>query len=553
MTLDKELIKKQLNEYFEYIKTIYINEFNKYLKANTKKQIEEMKDVFELNEELSFRCSVNGKIIINLDLKKYVEENHLKQENINDLSVESQNYINSLVENENNVYEIIKRKILNLILTLFTFEGKDVIAIGTVKMIEERLVSKYKLPHESYFNDKEKEVAIYISQIIGEDLLLSAIMNNDQDLVRKNYNLYVENETDSYDALLKSVNKIYVDYTKKIGKVYLTDSLYEYDKLDYNVRQKTNQIQEEKKNINITRLKRLMSIKNSISDIYNYIKAHQILFNALEKREIENAIIEINKIIERLKRDGKDNIISHINEEYPKILEIENDCMKFVLKIWQNVLTSPDKFRVGSDFYFLMGKASKDEVVEATYISSEHLKQIRTLKNTYGFIYEPLNGGVVYSSTDDVMYKKYSRENYKSNCNTIYVGNTPIEIDNQSDSKLISPTVILKKNIEVKTIQNKVILDATKSRIVGIYCFVDEDLENNSNYNKALELAENNDLPLVKINKDLYFSGIETPKIEVKIDHEEMNPKRQSIFEKIKETRDRVLYEDAIVDFKKTL
>ena len=28
MTLDKELIMKQLNEYFEYIKTIYINEFN---------------------------------------------------------------------------------------------------------------------------------------------------------------------------------------------------------------------------------------------------------------------------------------------------------------------------------------------------------------------------------------------------------------------------------------------------------------------------------------------------------------------------------------------
>ena len=109
MTLDTELLKEKLNEYFEYIKTIYLNEFNKYMTNDTKEKIKQMIDVFEINEELSFKCFVNGKIVIHLDLKKYVEENRLKQENISDLSDESQSYINELISNEENVYEIIKK------------------------------------------------------------------------------------------------------------------------------------------------------------------------------------------------------------------------------------------------------------------------------------------------------------------------------------------------------------------------------------------------------------------------------------------------------------
>ena len=56
-------MKKSMNEYFEYIKVIYLNEFSSYMTQNTRNEIQAMNDIFEWNEELMFRVIQDKKII----------------------------------------------------------------------------------------------------------------------------------------------------------------------------------------------------------------------------------------------------------------------------------------------------------------------------------------------------------------------------------------------------------------------------------------------------------------------------------------------------------
>ena len=69
-----------MNEYFEYIKVMYLNEFSSYMTQNTRNEIQAMNDIFEWNEELMFRVIQDKKIIFHLNLQKFIEENDLKNE-----------------------------------------------------------------------------------------------------------------------------------------------------------------------------------------------------------------------------------------------------------------------------------------------------------------------------------------------------------------------------------------------------------------------------------------------------------------------------------------
>ena len=96
-------MKKSMNEYFEYIKVIYLNEFSSYMTKSTRKEKKAMNDIFEWNEELMFRVIQDKKIIFHLNLPKFIEENDLKnEETLVDISVQGKDYIHYLIENENN-------------------------------------------------------------------------------------------------------------------------------------------------------------------------------------------------------------------------------------------------------------------------------------------------------------------------------------------------------------------------------------------------------------------------------------------------------------------
>ena len=542
--LNSELLKEKINEYFNYIKTIYLNEFSKYLQENTKQFIKESEDIFHFEEDLTFRVTNQKKIIFHLDLKTFVEENNLTDENnLKDISENGKSYISYLIENQENVYEVIKLKILKKIIYYFCQGNPDVITIGTIDSLTEYLGDKYKLPYEKWIPSKEKEVSNYLKEIVGEKILLSSVLNHEESYIKKAYNLYVEgNELEDYDSLKTSLNKTYKNYYQKIGKVYFVDSLYEYENLDYGITSRSKQIREEKQNLSMMQLKRLVSLKESLLEIEN----HPFLFSYSEKILIKNSLIEVDKIFQSILRDGKKNILDHIGEEYQKIIKLENMSFPFSQKVWESTLTSIDQYKQGEYFHFLITNSMNSEIVEATYITGNDLINIKLSRNDYGFIIEPINDGIIYASSKDFLYRDYSGENnYQPNYNTVYVGEKPIEIDNQEDSKLVTPNMIEKDNIKQNMIQNKILIQKNLCRTVGIFAFSDE-LEDSPSYNKAELLAEEYQLPIIKISPRSYFNGVEDSKVRMNIHIKltETKKEQKSFFEKIKETKDKLFYEE---------
>lgn len=542
--MNSELLKEKINEYFNYIKTIYLNEFSKYLQENTKQFIKESEDIFHFEEDLTFRVTNQKKIIFYLDLKTFVEENNLTDENnLKDISENGKSYISYLIENQENVYEVIKSKILKEIIYYFCQGNPDVITIGTIDSLTEYLGDKYKLPYEKWIPSKEKEVSNYLKEIVGEKILLSSVLNHEESYIKKAYNLYVEgNELEDYDSLKTSLNKTYKNYYQKIGKVYFVDSLYEYENLDYGITSRSKQIREEKQNLSMMQLKRLISLKESLLEI----ESHPFLFSYSEKISIKNSLIEVDKIFQAILKDGKGHILEHIGEEFQKIIKLEKVSFPFSQKVWESTLTSVDQYKQGEYFHFLITNSMNSEIVEATYITDNDLINIKLSRNDYGFIIEPINDGIIYASSKDFLYRDYSGENnYQPNYNTVYVGENPIEIDNQEDSKLVTPNMIEKDNIKQNMIQNKILIQKNLCRTVGIFAFSDE-LEDSPSYNKAELLAEEYQLPIIKISPRSYFNGVEDSKVRMNIHIKltETKKEQKSFFEKIKETKDKLFYEE---------
>ena len=472
---------KELNELFLYIKTIYFNDFSKYMTNETKKNIIEMNDVIELNEELTFKTLISDKLCFNLNLKKYISENELKSENsLADLNDNSKEYIKNILKYEDNVLDLIKGKLLEKIILLFLDNKDDVVTIGTSKLICEYLSSKYKLKYENIIPSKEKEVANFVKEIVGEDTLYYGVVNKDNSVIEEKFNMYTEDN--NYIELIQNCNKEYKNFHQKFGKVSLQDSLYEYEMLDYNIQKKSELIKEQKEDDSIMKLKRLSSVKRSLLNI----SSHKLLFNVYEQAEIKNNIIEINKIMKKIIKNQEIDITGNINDEFPKIINIENESKKFTSKIWSNFVTPLSTFSTSSDFNFIVSKNIEDDIIEAKVISSDMLKDYKTSNIGYGYILEPLDESVIYASSKEFNY-------HKNNDNYI--------VDNQEESPLITPNMILDKNLKNKNIENMLLLNKKRTYPVGIFCFIDnEDLEQNSNYLKATELNDDYDLPILTIN-----------------------------------------------------
>lgn len=537
-------MKKELNEYFSYIKTIYLNEYQKYLNEQTKEYIKSLNDVVEINEDLTFKISVEKKIIFNLDIDKFIEENKLYDENnLCDINEDGKNYIQFLIKNKDDIYEIIKRKFLRQSLKLLISNKCDALISGCIDTIQNELGIKYNLKQDNFIKSKEVTVFNYIKKIVGDKIILSGILNNNLKEIEENYNLYIEDQNlESFNQLMEEFNKSYNNYYKKIGKVFLTDSLYEYQILDYQIDEKTGLITNEKRNNNIEKVKRLISIRKSLVDISKY----RLLFDHMEIINIKNDIAEMDKILNKIREKG--NVLENIDSEYNKAMEIEEDAKKYSYKVWNNEITSINYYRP-DNFLILIGSHENEKTIETVLISNEHLKNLKTMKYSYGFIYGINKDSVIYSATSNIICKEINDPLYKPNYNTIKHNDILLDVDIQETSKIITPRLIIEENMKAKEIRNKVILDKSNTKKIGVYCFLEDDIENSSNYARALELSENYNLPVFKIEQ--IKQNIEPIKIDIKMTEQEV--KKESIFDKIRKTKDKILYEDEINDFKKTL
>lgn len=534
--MNLEKIEDYVNQYFKYVKAVFIREYSKYLSPETVLKIQNMENVFIIDLDRKFKISLSEKIMLCLNIKDYIIENNLVTDgNLKDISIDGKIYVKYLLDNQNNLEKLVLEIILKPILLYFIENENSVITNGTIDEIIEEFEKKYNIIYKKPFKSKEQEVADKIKNIVGNDIFYKAVLNNNFDLLEKYYNMNVESEIEinPFKKLNKELNKEYENYYKRKGKVYLSDSLYDYENLNYNfLIEKINRISNTRISKNDVIKNRLISAKNSVESLLS----HRILFENKEQINLKNCLIEIEILISEL------NVIS-INKIVEKLLEIENKLFVLTERLWQKQLTHPYNYNEGGHFNFLIGKKDECKIKETILINNSLIKKV-DIKNGIYYIYQMRDGSLVYASSKDFLINTVVP--IKENNELIFSNNEYYEIDNQQDSRLITIEVLTKDIIKNNSYYGKVILNEN-SRVNAILVIYDNDYD--INIEKAKLRSEEFALPLIKIDKKKYGKQeIEIkPKkeiIENKINNNsKIVLKKESLAKKIEKLKNKLFYE----------
>jgi len=541
-----EDINSYLNEYFNYIKTVFLNEYSKYLNETRIDEIKQLNNVFKINLENKFRIYCSEKINVNLNIKEFIEENRLNNDSdLKDISIDGKIFIKYLVDNQNNLKEIILSQILNPIIT-YLIGTTGVLSKGTIDMITEHISAKYKLPYKTPFKSKELNIVKELVLIVGEKQLIAAVLNNDYKEIEQIYNQNSEYDTIDFVTLLEELDKEYSCYSKKLGRVYYTDSLYDYQSIDYKVcLDSINKTKDNKNKQMELQKERFVSAYESLKTLQN----HLIVFSSSEQVQIKNYLVEINHLIEKLETD-----IIHIDIYYKKLLMLENSALPLVEKLWKAELTHPLNYKEGSQFCFLVGPSKKTDkdFIETQLFTEKHLIYLNSVNLKYGIIYGIDEGAIIYSSSKDILITSTKSAN-EDDLTKMKVNDNYIEIDNQSDSKMVTPDFILKRNVKDNEMKGKVLLNSKRIKEQAIYCVIEDELD--YNYERAKELSEMYDLPLILIYKKLYIKSDKyyvSKKIDVKEEQKEIK-NSVTLADKIRKFKSHLLYEEDDENLKKVI
>ena len=513
-----------LNEYFRYIKVIFLREYSKYLSDEKINKIKNMENIFKVDDISKYKIFITDKINVCTNIIDFIKENNLNNDSgLRDISIDGRIYVKYLLDNKNTPIKFIIDTILETIIKYFIGNCDNVIKIGTVDMIAEHLVQNYNLKNVRPYKSKEMEVAFRIKELVTDDIFYKSVLNNRKEIIDK-YNEYTNGELCdlNYENLIKELNKEYFDgYYKKIGKVYFSDTLYDYENINYNkILSELNKISEyHNKNVK-NKINRIISAKKGIEEL----RKNSHIFVSNEQFLINNSLIEIESILNKINT-------SYIETIYPKFEKIEEQLFPLIQKLWQKEINNPLYYTEENNFKFLIGDYSNNKLIETRLISNFQLNRISCKIKEYGFIYG-VNDNIIYSSTKNFLYS---------------VHNDELEIDDISDSKLITPNIIINDNLENNNLTGKILLENAIPR--GIY--VISNIESKY-YEKALELADKYELPLIKIN--CMLPRIKKEEIEI-LEQKEIieNQPKISLKDRLKKFSHKMIYDEEIEDFKKTI
>ena len=519
--MDYQSLTSYLNQYFNYIRKIFLSEYSRYLSDKKIEEINNMSDVFRLKDN-KFKIYNDDKINICLDIKSFIKENNLINDNgLKDIDISAKIYVKFLIDNKEDVDRLILSTILRPIVAYLIKPGNDVITNGLVDDITDKLNKEYNIKYEKPFESKEAEIFNLLKQIIGNKIYKVLF---DHDKISKIYN----NSNYDIENVIESLNSEYLIHKKRMGKVFYSDTLYDYQTINY----------EKEKNIfkdiidginenNYIKTERIKSVERCIDSLLKNIT----LFDLNDEQMIRYYADLVKNIVNKL----NDN---NVNDIYLKILELEDKLKTFTNKVWKNYITNIDSYDEEKNFNFVVGN-SKSDLVEARFLSKIILENIDTkLKYNYGYIYDVSN--IVYATGNDILVRKAIVRNE----NVITYNNSNIEIDNQKDSKIMTPELVIKDSVKNKTFGNIVLYEP---KIIAVFAFCEN--ETDYDYEKASELSENMELPLIKINKKslkkVEILDFETKKEEVKKLKEVVIPTpKMKLKDKIKNLKNSILYEE---------
>lgn len=194
------------------------------------------------------------------------------------------------------------------------------------------------------------------------------------------------------------------------------------------------------------------------------------------------------------------------------LVNIETKLQYISNKIWTSSITSPENYKSGEPFMFIVHNVSKTDMETVNHItrSSRISTSLITDKemgvygaHKYGFIY-PNDSKIVTAGYKDLYsYETKEEGEFCQNSNNSMLI-PPQAIENYS-ANLCMQENGKKLNNDKANIYNEVLLDSTNGlKPVGIYCITFGEKELSYDYESAKKLAEQTGLPLIDIDISIY-------------------------------------------------
>jgi len=489
--LDK---KKEIIQIFNYIKDVYLKIFRDFLDENTILRINNYnEDDIVIDEEAEYRIKVNKKIEFRLNILEFIKNNDLSINNNSDIGEEEIKKIKYLLDNKDNPYKILKEELLENSIILF-MDAKTCVELGTASCITELISGKCNISANINY-PKEMELVNEIIKVVGEKNFFENILCKNTNNLIEIYNQYdfSINNNHKLQNILKEADNIFNNYIKNRNRVYYTDLLYYYSKLDYsNLCNKIKKVYSNRDKINSNMQKRIMSIKECLEELNRY----KIIYNEEEKSALYYALINIDGLLRK-----NDTII----KKYTRAIEYENKIKPLVDKVWKYYINFEGDYNESEQYFFLIENyesRSHQKFKRLNLIMNDNIL-VSDVDNRYqyGFVYKIKNNAVIYSTPGKIIYANGISKNEIKNINMIQTTNDIIEIEDQVYSRLMTPRMLLLKTKQEKCNHNTVLLDSDYIYIAAVYCVTNQN-KDDINYEKALDLAQKYDLPFIPLIRE---------------------------------------------------
>ena len=488
----EEQIKKQIREYFEYIKSVYLSLFKNILSENKLNHINSLtSEMIEFEPEAEYRIKINKEFYIGLNLDKFIRNNKIDVDTFSDVNDEVVSKINYYITNQDNVALILREEFLEATI-MFFIGNSDPLSYGLANIISNLISKKNNIPISNFYYKEGNLVKKFI-ELFGELEIYKAILNNDFVALELMYNEYCGkiNSHVSFKSLLKQINKIFNVYYRSINKVYYADSLYCYTNINYDEIESTlNLLSKNKCDINKIKLERV----NSVYECLDELERYKILFTNEESVQLYYAKLEVKKMLDKA---NEINILRY----YDNVINLEKEAKKSVDKIWKYYLSYPDDLNEEVQQWYLVETLEKGYIIQdnkyfvGNLMTNDEIK-IQTEDNRYkfGFIYSIKPEAVIYTSLEKIIYNEVDSESDL----TFKTDKEFIEVENQTTSILMTPRHLLAKTIQEQKKCNFVLLNEKYTKKIGVIC-VNDGKEDNPCLLKAEDLANKYELPLIKI------------------------------------------------------
>lgn len=412
--------------------------------------------------------SINTKIVLDniyrrIDRLNNMTKSYLKiKTSINDekQSKFSINYFNALDINLNLKKELIEK--YNNLVMYSSFITNDIYEDLKRQLKREKYISEiYKLlslEEENKIKIDKKDRLKIINEEIYEAILY-------------------------YKEQLKYLEDLMLEDSKHINEfndfIEFFNKLIAYDDTSYDNAKQTNEI-----------LRDELKFKNYINnfeelfiqEIQDKNKEEKFIF---EKIGVKNLKTSLNYItanyMDKLDLESK-NIIAHIYKEIEENdfdLALLNQALVIIVNdIWKKTITDVYEFNPSEDYYFICSNNQFiDEKYQTILITKKEIERVND--------YEDYQIGFICGYNNNILY--------------ITENNDIMSVDFNNDlSNLKTPIQLEQEFINFK-VCNRIALNGFKTKIEAVY-FINDG--NKDKYVKAIELANQYNLPLIQLKKD---------------------------------------------------